>query len=137
VERTVTSDDPNIPDKVGTRYFLTNLPYGRLSAQDWLKVVRLRWLVENGGHWTLDAVIDEDDCPWTHDPHGLLIIQVMRRMALNILALYRGVHLRSADNRQRPWKRILEAFHDALRTATTVHLMDRRQLRALEAVTVM
>ena len=128
VERTVSSDDPNEPDKVGTRYFLTNLPVGRLSAEQWLTVVRLRWRVENGAHWTLDAILDEDNHPWTRNPHGLLFFQVLRRVALNILALYRGVHLRSHKNRARPWKRIVDGFLRALREADPQHLMDRRQL---------
>lgn len=137
VERTVSSDDPHEPDTVGTRYFLTNLPVGRLSGEEWLVVVRLRWKVENAAHWTLDAILDEDDHPWTRNPHGLLYFQVLRRVALNILALFRGVHLRSEKSRKRAWKRIVEGFLRALREAQPVHLMDRRELKREMATTML
>ncbi len=131
VERRVINDDPNISDITGTRYFLTNLPYGRLSAKDWLTVIRLRWQVENGTHWTLDAILKEDKHLWIKQPHGLLAVQFLRRIALNILAVFRGIHMRSEDNRRRPWKDIIDDFKDALRFAQEFHLNNRRELKSI------
>ena len=129
LERREVHDDPSKTDIVGTRYFLTNIPVGRLSAEEWIVVIRRRWGVENGTHWTLDAILDEDAHPWTRDPNGMLVLQILRRIALNILALYRGVHLRAEEKRLQPWRDILEPFYDLLRLATAEDLMDRRAYR--------
>jgi hypothetical protein len=131
LERREVHDDPAVADSVGTRYYLSNLPVGRLSAEEWIVVIRRRWDVENGTHWTLDAILDEDARPWVRDPNGMLVTQMLRRIALNILALYRGVHLRSENNRLKPWRDILEPFYDLLRLATLADLMDRRAYRRL------
>jgi hypothetical protein len=129
LERRVTGAGAAGTDKVGTRYALTNLPVNRLSAGAWVKVIRRRWGVENGTHWTLDAIMDEDDRPWILDPNGMIVVQMLRRIGLNIIALYRGVHLRSSDNRLRPWKDIMEEFGEALKSATEADLMDRQELK--------
>ena len=129
LERRVLGGGPAGADQVGTRYVLTNLPVGRLSPDAWVKVIRRRWGVENGTHWTLDAIMDEDDRPWILDPNGMIVVQMLRRIGLNIIALYRGVHLRSADNRHRPWKDIMEDFGEALKLATEQDLMDRQELK--------
>jgi len=134
LERREVSDRPEIPDKVGTRYFLSNLPWGRLAPADWIQVIRRRWGVENGAHWTLDKILEEDDHPWTKDPHGMLVLQMLRRIGLNILALHRGVHLRSEENRMQPWKDFLENFHDVLRHAEPQDLLDRRALKRRIAI---
>jgi len=136
LERRVVSDDPNEEDIVGTRYFLTNVAVGRLSADQWIKVIRRRWGVENGTHWTLDAIMEEDDHPWTRDPNGMVVVQMHRRMALNILALFRGVHLRSADNRLLPWADFSEDFLEVMKCATAEDLLDRRVLKRLAAAAV-
>jgi len=133
LERRVIGGGTAGEDKVGTRYALTNEPVGRLSADKWIKVFRLRWGVENGTHWTLDAIQHEDDLPWTRDPNGMLVVQMLRRIGLNILALYRGVHLRATENRVRPWRDIMEDFAEALRSATAEDLMDRRELKRRSA----
>jgi hypothetical protein len=134
LERREISDNPTGKDTTGTRYFLTNLPVGRLTADQWIPVLRLRWSVENGTHWTLDAAMGEDKQPWSRDPNGMLVVQMLRRMALNIVALFRGVHLRSAKHRLRPWKDLMEDFADTLKTARAEDLMDRRELKRLAAV---
>jgi hypothetical protein len=58
---------------------------------------------------------------------------MLRRIGLNIVALFRSVHPRSADNRLRPWKDVMEDFADALQSATAEDLMDRRELKRLAA----
>ena len=131
LERRVLGGGPAGTDKVGTRYVLTNLPQNRLSADAWVKVIRRRWGVENGTHWTLDAIMDEDDLPWILDPNGMIVVQMLRRIGLNIVALFRGVHLRSADNRLRPWRDIMEDFAEALKSATEEDLMDRQEFKRL------
>lgn len=134
VERRVISEQPGEPVQVGTRYFLSNLTRNRLSPAEWIHVIRARWSVENGVHWTLDAILGEDNRPWTRNPHGMLVAQMLRRMALNILALYRGVHLRSKENRGRPWRHFLEDFYDVIQHADELDLLDRRQLRRRLAI---
>ncbi len=129
LERRVLGAGPAGADKVGTRYILTNLPVGRLSDDQWIVVIRRRWGVENGTHWTLDAIMDEDDLPWILDPNGMIVVQLLRRIGLNIVALFRGVHLRSADNRLQPWNDIMEDFADALKSAKAEELMDLRELK--------
>ena len=92
-------------------------------------MIRRRWEVENGAHWTLDKILHEDDQPWTRDPDGMIVVQMLRRMTLNIIALYRGVHLRSEANRTLPWKDFLEVFGDVLKHPSAKHLLERRELR--------
>ena len=40
------------------RYFITNLPLGEVARI--AHAIRSHWVVENGFHWTLDVVFDED-----------------------------------------------------------------------------
>jgi predicted transposase YbfD/YdcC len=49
-----------------------------------LRVVRAHWDIENGQHWALDVVLDEDLCRNRKD-HGARNLAVLRRLALNIL----------------------------------------------------
>ena len=74
------------------RYFVSSLPASRLSAQQWLRVVRLHWGIENDVHHTLDTAFAEDDPPWldTH-PRGALVVALLRRIAYNLIALFRSV----------------------------------------------
>ena len=63
----------------------------------------------------------------------MVVIRMLRRMALNIVALYRGVHLRSDNNRVLPWKDFLESFEEVLKHASPEDLLDRRELKRRRA----
>jgi predicted transposase YbfD/YdcC len=56
----------------------------RLTPRRMLEVVRAHWSIENGLHWSLDVVFDEDDAR-TRKDYGPENLAVIRRMAHNIL----------------------------------------------------
>lgn len=115
------------------RYFVSSLPRSRLSHTQWLRVVRLRWAVENECHHTLDAVFREDEKPWIEtDPQGALVVALLRRVALNLLALFRSVTQRSSERRATPWRKLLGALRLMLLTLTEHEAIGLR-LRALPA----
>lgn len=55
-----------------------------LPAAEVLRVVRAHWTIENGQHWSLDVVMDEDRARARKDNAGENIA-LLRRLALNIL----------------------------------------------------
>lgn len=66
--------------KPAERYFLLSRPY---KPHDLMRIARTHWSIENGLHWTLDVVLDEDLARNRKDyaPQNLA---VLRRMALNV-----------------------------------------------------
>ena len=52
------------------------------------------------------------------DPHGMLAVLLLRRIAYTLLTLYRAVTLRSDEGRATPWKALLRSVRDALVAAT-------------------
>ena len=67
-------------DKIVERYFLLTRRYGR---DDVLRIVREHWTIENGLHWPLDVVLDEDLARHRKD-NAPVNLAVLRRLALNI-----------------------------------------------------
>lgn len=67
-------------EKPMTRYFLMSRPY---SAPEVLRIVREHWDIENGLHWSLDVVLDEDLARNRKD-NGPANLAVLRRLALNV-----------------------------------------------------
>lgn len=55
-----------------------------LGAADYLAAARAHWTVENGLHWVLDVVFDEDRARNRKD-HGPENLAIIRKLALNIL----------------------------------------------------
>jgi hypothetical protein len=52
--------------------------------------------VENHVHWTLAAIFQEDERPFfPSEPKGTAVVMVLRRIAYNLLALFRSITLRS------------------------------------------
>jgi hypothetical protein len=97
------------------RYFLCSLPRLRLTDEQWLLVARLHWGVENNVHNTLDTVFHEDEHPWIEsDPKGALVVALLRRIALNLLVLFRSVTQRSIDRRATPWRDLVRMVWLAL-----------------------
>lgn len=108
------------------RYYLASLPIAALSPKQWLRVVRAHWGVENNCHHTFDTVFAEDDHPWIEaSPRGALAVALLRRLAYNLLTLFRTVTQRSEDKRSSPWRDLIGAVYDALLSTTA------EQLRAL------
>ncbi len=102
-----------------TRYFLSSLPVSRLSHAQWLLLVRRHWGVENNCHNTLDTVFEEDDRPWIEsDPRGMVVVALLRRLAYNLVTLFRTVTQRSPDRRGTPWRDLLRWLYNAVISAT-------------------
>lgn len=109
------------------RYFVASLPASRLTAAQWLLVVRLHWGVENNCHHTLDDAFEEDERPWIKsDPRGMVVVALLRRIAYNLLTLFRSVTQRSDERRATPWRDLLRWFYNAIISATDADLSELR-----------
>jgi predicted transposase YbfD/YdcC len=62
------------------RFFLLSRLY---TSDELLRIVRTHWTIENGLHWSLDVVLDEDLARNRKD-YGPQNLAVLRRMALNV-----------------------------------------------------
>ena len=98
-----TTETPDCERNVENRYFVTNLPWGRLKSLEVLAVVRAHWAIEDGLHWTLDVVLREDKQVWCKQGKAVRMLSWLRAMAYNALRMLRDRHLRSDDNRHRRW----------------------------------
>ena len=97
---------------------MSSLPSGRLTPAKWLRLTRLTWGVENAVHCTLDKSMREDRHPWIEsNPRGTLVIALLRRIAYNLLALFRSGTMRAEHSRETPWKTIMRWIELALLTA--------------------
>jgi hypothetical protein len=91
-------------------------------------VVGFHWSVENHGHWTLDAIFNEDERPWIKgDPRGVVVFMLLRRIAYNLLALFRSVTQRSDERRAMPWRQLLTWVSYALIAAARADVVDLRE----------
>lgn len=126
VHRTLTADGAEEPDQDEKRFYATSIKWNRLDHEEWLKVIRSHWRVENNLHWTLDKVFYEGKRPWIRDPHGMLVMNLLRRIAYNIISQQRGRTL-CADDTPIPWADLVENFHDALRLSRVEDIVSRRQ----------
>jgi predicted transposase YbfD/YdcC len=91
------------------RYYICSLRLTQLTLDQWLNVVRHHWCVENNAHWTLDAIFQEDKHPWIEaDARGVVVFMLLRRIAYNLLALFRSVTQRAEERRATPWRNMLE-----------------------------
>ncbi len=117
-----------------SRYFISSLKGDGLTASQWLKLVRMHWGVENNCHNTWDVAFEEDDRRWiVTNPKGAMNVMMLRRLAYNMLALFRSVTQRSEENRLTPWKDILRWVYNTLIVAQK---NDLASLRKRTAVTV-
>ena len=110
---------------VENRFFVTNVPPRRFSPEHWLRVVRWHWRVELF-HQVLDVAFEEDERPWIEDAGGMAVVQLLRRVAYNILLLYRNVSRRGEKKGAIPWKDLFESVHFAVTAATEQHLANLR-----------
>jgi hypothetical protein len=115
------------------RIYVSSLPEGDLTPEQWLLLVRRHWGVESNHH-TLDTAFSEDDHPWIEaDGRGLMNVLVLRRIAYTLLALFRSVTQRSDKARAMRWKDLLRWVAATLFSATDDHLAGLRP-RATDAV---
>jgi hypothetical protein len=96
------------------RLYVTNLPRGRLTAEQSLRLVRSHWRIENELHGTLDLQWQEDHGLWVRRGQGLPVCSLLRALAFNLLCLMRSVHLRSDGARAVTWRRLRDWVRDAL-----------------------
>jgi len=103
------------------RYYVTSLSQDVLTGEQWFRVTRGHWAVENNCHHTWDAVFEEDDRRWiVSDPRATLVVMMLRRVAYNVLTLYRAVTLRS--DRLVRWRDLMRWVHLALVAARMRHV---------------
>ena len=107
------------------RIFVSSYDPKRLTPAQWLRLVRSHWGVESSHH-TLDTAFAEDDRPWIEaDPHGMLAVLLLRRIAYTLLALFRAAS-RSDEGRAIRWRALLAWVRDALVAATEEQLAGLR-----------
>lgn len=110
IER-VAADDEGVRS-VGNRYFVTSMEGDGLDAKQAVELARAHWRCENEGHWTCDAIWDEDTrrTPWTTHPDGILNDGLLRAMAINMLAMLRTLsRVEQAGKLIKPsWQTVVE-----------------------------
>ncbi len=108
-------------------YYVSSLLADALKPEQWLLLVRRHWGVENGCHHTFDTAFAEDDRPWiVNDPQGMVVVLLLRRIAYNLLALFRDVTQRSEEKRGTPWKDLMRWMHNALIALTASDVLGLR-----------
>ena len=115
------------------RYYLSSMAGDRLTGAQWLLLIRQRWAVENACHNTFDTVLREDKRPWLMQPRGMVVVMMLRRIAYNLLTLFRSVTLRG-ENRLRAWKTLLADVYMTLLVAEPRH-HDALRRRSEDAAT--
>ncbi len=109
------------------RMFVSSYDPKRLTPAQWLRLVRSHWGVESS-HNTLDTAFAEDDRPWiAADPHGMLAVLLLRRIAYTLLALFRAAS-RTDDDRAVRWRALLAWVRDVLVAATEDQLAGLREI---------
>jgi hypothetical protein len=125
-------DDNGKTLKSDERYYVTSLNQDALSPKQWIMISRGHWAVENNCHHTFDAVLREDTKPWiTSNANGMLAVLLLRRLAYNILSLFRTVTQRSAQGRHMPWRDLCRWFYNTLLLVNNEHLDGLRTRKEL------
>lgn len=131
--RSRTTDKNGNNPVLDERYFAASLEKGALTAHQWLSVIRLHWAVENNCHHTFDTAFQEDNRPWiVACPRGTVVVELLRRIAYNLLVLFRSTTQRSEEKRAVPWKDLLRSVYNALIAATERQLSDLRGRKVID-----
>jgi hypothetical protein len=108
-----TAEDPHTGEvAVGNRFYVCNKPPAELRPKACQKISRAHWRCENETHWTADAEVREDKrrLVWSRHPHGVFVVSLLRRMAVNILAVARRLS-RLGYSRETPsWRQVTDHF---------------------------
>lgn len=109
------------------RLYVTSLTKEKLSAEQWLKLVRNHWGVETT-HQVLDTAFAEDERPWiVAHGRGLLNVLVLRRIAYTLLTLFKSVTQRSEEKRAMRWGQLMGWVRATLLAATEEQLEGLRE----------
>lgn len=81
--------------EVEDRYFVTSLPWDRLSPQQIILLVRNHWAVENDCFNSLDLQWHEDAAPWCTRGTAVWALSILRLMAYNTTQILRRRRLRA------------------------------------------
>lgn len=114
--------------EIKSRYFVSNAPLETLSPEQWLSIIRGHWNVENNCHNTFDKIFQEDKRPYILHPHGMLVVMILRRIAYNLLSLFRTITQRSDKNRKMPWKSLMNYVSLMLTKLEQHHLVTGSRL---------
>lgn len=118
------------------RYFISSRLHRLLTPAQWLELVRRHWAVE-ACHNVLDVAFEEDERPWiTHSAHGMLVVLLLRRLAYNLLALFRTVTHRADEKRRTPWNTLFRWLRNALEQATEQHVLGLRVRDAAQTTAI-
>jgi hypothetical protein len=98
----------------GDRYYLTNLPHGRLSSRRCLAAIRAHWGIENDANWTYDAIWKEDQRAWVRQGTALESLAMLRILAINEVRLMRHRVLRADSGEPMPYRALLRLIRLAL-----------------------
>ena len=132
--RSLTVDAEGRTIAVEDRYFASSLAVDKLTPQQWLLLVRSHWRVENDCHKTWDVAFEEDERPWIRtEPQAMVAVQILRRIAYNMLALFRAVTQRSEEKRGTPWRDLMRWVYNAAIAATSNDI-DGLRHRPLQSV---
>mgnify|MGYP003337455533 FL=1 len=114
--QTVVMHEDRREEVVMERWFVTNIPWGRLSVGQILSVVRGHWGIENDCNWTLDVVWGEDTRAWSTNAkcvrghHPLRLLSWLRLLGYNAVGWLRRVRLRSRPT----WSELRDALKRVL-----------------------
>jgi hypothetical protein len=86
------------------------------------------WGVENNCHNIFDKIFQEDKRPFILHPHGMLVAMILRRIAYNLLSLFRSVTQRSDAKRKMPWKSLMNYVSLTLTKLEQHHLIPSSRL---------
>jgi predicted transposase YbfD/YdcC len=98
-------------EETSLRYFVTNLLWNRLNADECLSVVRSHWGVEDDCFWSLDREWQEDLRAWCLKEEAVLCQSYLRIMAYNICQILRRRRGRDRKNGKREWPSWNTIFH--------------------------
>lgn len=108
-----TEEDPDTgKKKIGNRFYVCNRTPTELRPKGCLKISRAHWRCENETHWTADAESHEDRrrLAWSRHPQGVFAVSVLRRIAINILAVARRLSRLGHSLGTPSWQQVSEHF---------------------------
>jgi hypothetical protein len=121
VESVLTKDA--VATRREARLFVSSLDETALTPEQWLRIVRSHWGVENNNHHTFDTAFAEDQRPWiVANGNGMLVALVVRRIAYTLLSLFRSVSMRGELKGEIPWASLMRWVWQTAVAATKRHV---------------
>ncbi|MCP4303651.1 MAG: ISAs1 family transposase [bacterium] len=108
-----TEEDPDTGEKkIGNRFYVCNRTSTELRPKGCLKISRAHWRCENETHWTADAESHEDRrrLAWSRHPQGVFTVSILRRIAVNILAVARRLSHMGHCLETPTWQHVADHF---------------------------